>query len=224
MGTDFIVHDKADTVGVAVVEDIAAGKELTGWIMETDETIKLKALDAVPLGHKIALKDIKSGDTVLKYGHDVGRVVAALPKPPVATTAPRTAASARRWSDWRIAAALTMVTLGGLSIAVSRRTVDVPYIDSALSSDLERAARDSQSGVSTTETPRASENTATPKASSTPSNETVQLSFGGGVSDLDDTELRELLGALDEIDRAPVALSAEPDHSPVLPSIREGTR
>jgi (2R)-sulfolactate sulfo-lyase subunit alpha len=80
MGTDFIVHDKADTVGVAVVEDIAPGKELTGWIMESDETIKLKALDAVPLGHKIALKDIKSGDTVLKYGYDVGRAVADVGK------------------------------------------------------------------------------------------------------------------------------------------------
>jgi len=76
MATQCIVHDKADTVGVAVVEDIAPGKELTGWIMETDETIKLKALDAVPLGHKIALRDIKTGDTVLKYGHDVGRAVA----------------------------------------------------------------------------------------------------------------------------------------------------
>ena len=80
MTTDFIVHDKADTVGVAVVEDIQPNKELTGWIMETDETIRLKALDAVPLGHKIALQDLKSGETVLKYGHDVGRLVSDVDK------------------------------------------------------------------------------------------------------------------------------------------------
>jgi len=79
MPTDFIVHDKADTVGVAVVEDITPNKELTGWIMETDETIRIKALDAVPLGHKIALDTIKNGDTVLKYGYDVGRAVADIP-------------------------------------------------------------------------------------------------------------------------------------------------
>ena len=79
MATQFIVHDKADTVGV-VVEDVRAGQDLTGWIMETDETISLKALDAVPLGHKIALRDIKSGETVLKYGHDVGRTVADIVK------------------------------------------------------------------------------------------------------------------------------------------------
>ena len=76
MPTHFIIHDKADTVGVMVVENSHAGQELTGWIMETDETIALKALDAVPLGHKIALNPINSGDTVLKYGHDVGRAVA----------------------------------------------------------------------------------------------------------------------------------------------------
>jgi (2R)-sulfolactate sulfo-lyase subunit alpha len=76
MPTHFIVHDKADTVGVVVTEDVQPGKELTGWIMETDETVKLKSLDAVPLGHKIALGNIKAGDAVIKYGNDVGRAVA----------------------------------------------------------------------------------------------------------------------------------------------------
>lgn len=80
MRTDFIVHDKADTVGVVVVEDIKPNTDVTGWIMETDETITLKALDPVPLGHKIALRDLKSGEPVLKYGHDVGRVVADVGK------------------------------------------------------------------------------------------------------------------------------------------------
>ena len=80
MTTHFIVHDKTDTVGVMVVENAPAAAELTGWIMETDETITLKSLDAVPLGHKIALTDVKPGDTILKYGHDVGRAVAAIGK------------------------------------------------------------------------------------------------------------------------------------------------
>ena len=80
MTTDFIVHDNADTVGVVVVEHVKAGEELMGWIMENDNTIKLKSLDAVPLGHKIALKDLKPGDTVLKYGNDIGRIVANVSK------------------------------------------------------------------------------------------------------------------------------------------------
>lgn len=75
MATDFIVHDRGDSVGVVVVENVQPGRDLSGWILETDESIALKALDPVPLGHKIALRDIKTGETVLKYGHDVGRAI-----------------------------------------------------------------------------------------------------------------------------------------------------
>jgi (2R)-sulfolactate sulfo-lyase subunit alpha len=80
MATHFIVHDKSDSVGVVVVEDLKPGDDATGWIMETDETITLKSRDAVPLGHKIALREIKSGETILKYGYDVGRAVADIGK------------------------------------------------------------------------------------------------------------------------------------------------
>ncbi|MEW5984574.1 MAG: UxaA family hydrolase [Acidobacteriota bacterium] len=76
MTTHFIVHDAADNVGVVVVEDVQPGTPVTGWIMETDETVSIPALDAVPLGHKIALRDLHAGETILKYGHDVGRTVA----------------------------------------------------------------------------------------------------------------------------------------------------
>jgi len=30
------------------------------------------------LGHKISLKDANAGDTVIKYGHDIGKVVAEI--------------------------------------------------------------------------------------------------------------------------------------------------
>ncbi len=77
---DILVHNKADSVGVVVVEDADAGKELVGWIMETDETITVKALDAIPLGHKVALADIAEGDTVIKYGHDIGKAITGIGK------------------------------------------------------------------------------------------------------------------------------------------------
>ena len=80
MTTHFIVHDKADTVGVMVTENVQAGQELTGWIMEMDETVKVKSEDAIPLGHKIAMRNISKGETVLKYGNDVGRAVAEIGK------------------------------------------------------------------------------------------------------------------------------------------------
>ena len=80
MTTHFLVHDKADTVGVVVVENVQPGQPLTGWIMETDETISVKCMDAIPLGHKIALTDIEEGATLIKYGHDIGRSVAGIGK------------------------------------------------------------------------------------------------------------------------------------------------
>ncbi|MCH6582406.1 MAG: SAF domain-containing protein [Gammaproteobacteria bacterium] len=80
MITHFLVHDKADTVGVVVVENVQPGQALTGWIMETDETITVKSMDAIPLGHKIALTDIEEGATLIKYGHDIGRSVANIGK------------------------------------------------------------------------------------------------------------------------------------------------
>ena len=48
--------------------------------MENDKSIKVNSTNAVPLGHKIALKDLKEGDTILKYGHDIGKVVKSIKK------------------------------------------------------------------------------------------------------------------------------------------------
>ena len=77
---DFLVHHQSDSAGVVVVEGIEAGQELNGLLMETNETIKITALDPIPLGHKIALDDIASDATIMKYGHDIGRTVAAVKK------------------------------------------------------------------------------------------------------------------------------------------------
>ena len=48
--------------------------------MENDKTIKVPSTNEVPLGHKIALKDLKTGDTIFKYGHDIGKVVKEIKK------------------------------------------------------------------------------------------------------------------------------------------------
>jgi (2R)-sulfolactate sulfo-lyase subunit alpha len=75
---DFVVHAAEDNVGVVVVETAEAGRPLTGWIMDTDTTVEVLALDRIPLGHKVALADIAADATVLKYGHDIGRTIAQI--------------------------------------------------------------------------------------------------------------------------------------------------
>jgi (2R)-sulfolactate sulfo-lyase subunit alpha len=57
-------------------EDIKADEAAQGLFMDSQENIEMKALSDIPLGHKIALTDFAVGDTVIKYGHDIGKVVA----------------------------------------------------------------------------------------------------------------------------------------------------
>jgi (2R)-sulfolactate sulfo-lyase subunit alpha len=68
---DFIVHGRADTVGVAV-RDVPGAQTLTGWNMEKDETLSLESRDPVALGHKVALVDIARGEKVVKYNRPIG--------------------------------------------------------------------------------------------------------------------------------------------------------
>jgi (2R)-sulfolactate sulfo-lyase subunit alpha len=71
----FVVHNQGDTVGVVVVEDAKAGQELVGWIMEGNKTVQVTAKADIPLGHKVAIRAMNAGDTVVKYEHDIGRAV-----------------------------------------------------------------------------------------------------------------------------------------------------
>ena len=74
----FVVHEEGDGVGVVVVEGVKAGQELVGWIMEDDKEIRVQAKSDIPIGHKLALKDYQPGDRVIKYGGDMGKVVAPI--------------------------------------------------------------------------------------------------------------------------------------------------
>ena len=71
-----LVHDKKDSVGVVVVEGLKAGTDMLCVVTADNSSFRLKTLADVPIGHKIALGDIKNGDTVWKYGHDIGKAVA----------------------------------------------------------------------------------------------------------------------------------------------------
>jgi|TARA_B100001094_G_C17682925_1_gene554292 (2R)-sulfolactate sulfo-lyase subunit alpha len=78
--TDLIIHDEKDNVAVVVIETTKKGQNCNAWIMENDKTIKINSNGEVPLGHKVALQDLKEGDTIIKYGHDIGKVVKSINK------------------------------------------------------------------------------------------------------------------------------------------------
>src|SRR5688500_17000641 len=158
---------------------------------------------------------------------DTRRILAALPKPNTLVTAPaRLHAARRRWADWRVAAALTMMTVGGLSVVVSQRIsqggedVRTPPPSRAETTVVAYPPVVPSVDAPTALTPRASPGAppATVRA------EKAELSFGVGVDDLDPASLKALMSALDEIERSPVAPSAEPGRVTVLPVISDDTR
>ncbi len=71
-----LVHDHKDNVGVVVVEDLKAGTEMLCVVTEDNSDFRLQARHDVPIGHKVALRDLAVGDSVIKYGQDIGRIVA----------------------------------------------------------------------------------------------------------------------------------------------------
>ena len=71
----FLVHDPGDSVGVAV-EDIPAGTRAMGKTLRDGKTFEVTTRDAVPLGHKVALRAIARGEKVIEYGEVIGQATA----------------------------------------------------------------------------------------------------------------------------------------------------
>ncbi len=73
--THFLIHDSADDVGVAVV-DLAPDMALTGRNLADNSSLTAHSKQAIPLGHKLALRDFAVGEDVTKYACVIGRIVA----------------------------------------------------------------------------------------------------------------------------------------------------
>jgi len=70
-----LVHDRGDNVGVVVVEGLEPGTEMLCVVTADNSDFSLRVNAAIPIGHKVALVDLQPGDTVIKYGQDIGRIV-----------------------------------------------------------------------------------------------------------------------------------------------------
>ena len=70
-----LVHEAKDNVGVVVIEGLTAGTEMLCVVTHDNSDFKLTAKHDIPIGHKVALSDLKTGDTVMKYGEDIGKMI-----------------------------------------------------------------------------------------------------------------------------------------------------
>lgn len=71
-----LVHDHKDNVGVVVVEGLRAGTRMLGVVTADNSSFEIEAGADIPIGHKVALRPLASGETAIKYGEDIGRFVA----------------------------------------------------------------------------------------------------------------------------------------------------
>jgi len=74
-----LMHEPDDDVGVAVA-DLAAGSDIGAVTLEGKPvgTVTLRA--AVPLGHKVAMRDITKGRDVTEYGRTIGIAIEDAPR------------------------------------------------------------------------------------------------------------------------------------------------
>lgn len=74
-----LMHEEVDDVAV-VIYDVTPGDEIRLVTLEGKEMGTLKAVDAVPLVHKIALRDMAAGKEVIEYGRAIGRTTKDIAK------------------------------------------------------------------------------------------------------------------------------------------------
>lgn len=62
-----LLMSKKDNVATVISESVEKGE-----IVDC-EIRKVRAIDRIPFGHKIAIGDIEKDDTVIKYGEPIGK-------------------------------------------------------------------------------------------------------------------------------------------------------
>ncbi len=59
--------DNVCTVVEAIAPGVEVGMEIGG------ELLRVRAGEAIPMGHKLAIRDINQGEIIMKYGEVIGR-------------------------------------------------------------------------------------------------------------------------------------------------------
>ena len=149
---------------------------------------------------------------------DINYVVNALPKPMAATRAQpaRLAPRRRVWSDWRIAAAVTVLAVGGGSFALLRQGVNPPTADTMLAqtSPIGSAATPSRDSVTVPTPSRVADassasvapsgSTSVARGATTSADEQAGLATTARLADLNERQLQALLDQIDQLQAVPI--------------------
>lgn len=67
-----LMHHQQDAVAV-VIQDVAAGTKIKTVTLDGQEAGIVEAVENIPLGHKIAVRDLAKGKEVIEYGRAIGK-------------------------------------------------------------------------------------------------------------------------------------------------------
>lgn len=79
MKHSILLHEPGDDVGVAVA-DLKKGSSAGVVTLEGKPAGSVKMRDDVPLGHKVAMRDVAADKAVIKYGRQIGKAAQAIAK------------------------------------------------------------------------------------------------------------------------------------------------
>jgi len=71
MKKGILLHEPTDDVGVAAM-DLMAGEEIEAVTLEGVPVATIKLIEDVPLGHKVAMRDMPENHHVQEYGRAIG--------------------------------------------------------------------------------------------------------------------------------------------------------
>ena len=74
MKKGILLHEASDDVGVAAM-DIKAGEEVEAVTLEGNPVVAVKLIEDVPLGHKVAMRNMENGKHVQEYGRAIGYTI-----------------------------------------------------------------------------------------------------------------------------------------------------
>jgi (2R)-sulfolactate sulfo-lyase subunit alpha len=77
MKHNVLMHEADDDVGVAIA-DLPAGSEASAVTLEGKPVGVVTVAEAIPLGHKVAMRAVPEGKPVVKYGRNIGQAVQAI--------------------------------------------------------------------------------------------------------------------------------------------------
>jgi (2R)-sulfolactate sulfo-lyase subunit alpha len=77
MKKGILLHEAADDVGVAAM-DLKAGEEVHAVTLEGELVTVLTLTEDIPLGHKVAMRELAAEKHILEYGRVIGRAAASI--------------------------------------------------------------------------------------------------------------------------------------------------